>query len=239
MTASLTSLIRHGTGRVSDDRGAIETALGHCFGEPDLLEQALTHPSVPGAPHYERLEFLGDRVLGLLVADVLLLTHPDWPEGDLALRYNELVRRDSLAEVMLRTGLAGHIRLSRGEKSSGGHAKPAILADVCEALIGALYLDGGLEAARNFIEDHWADLFASPATQEKDAKTRLQELVQGRGVSHPVYEDVGREGLDHAPIFTVAAVLEDGTRAEGTGSSKREAEQAAAAALIDLLEDRP
>ena len=211
--------------------------LGHDFERRERLERALTHPSAAGAarPDNQRLEFLGDRVLGLIVAEALLETHPDAAEGALAPRYNALVRRETLAEVAESVGLGEHLRLGRSESLSGGRRKAAILADAMEAVIAALYLDGGLAAARRFVRAEWAGRLAEPDAAPMDAKTRLQEWAQARGMAPPDYTLEARSGPDHAPRFTVRATLSTGESATGAARSKKTAEQAAAAALIAEL----
>jgi len=209
-------------------------SLGHRFTSNALLEQALTHPSVsgPARPDNQRLEFLGDRVLGLVVAEALLAAYPYEAEGDLAARFNALVRRETLAEVAIEIGLGAYLRLGRSEAVTGGRRKKAILADAMEAVIAALFLDGGMEVARRWVLDHWQARVEAPASAPTDAKTRLQEWAQGRGQNTPGYIVSSREGPDHAPLFTVEVRLDSGDRATGSAASKKQAEQAAAAALI-------
>ena len=214
--------------------------LGHAFAEPGLLYQALTHSSAAGsvgevARSYERLEFLGDRVLGLIVADMLLDRFPGEPEGALARRHAFLVSREALAEVARALDLGAFLRVSRGEDEGGGRTKPALLADVCEALIGALYRDGGLQVARAFVAPHWSPLLDQDRTPPRDAKTGLQEWAQGRGLPLPAYREVAREGPAHDPRFTVAVTVGDLPPAKGSGRSKRLAEQAAARQLLARL----
>ena len=213
----------------------LEALAGHKFANKALLVQALTHPSCGVQPHYQRLEFVGDRVLGLLIAERLYQEYPGAREGDLALRYNELVRRETLAEIGERIGIDHFIRVSTGEEESGGRQKPAIIADCCEALIGALYLDGGLKAADAFIARCWVDLVEAVANKEKDPKTQLQEWAQGCGMAKPSYQVVTREGPAHAPEFTITVVLGKQHQATGKGGSKRIAEQDAARTLLDRL----
>ncbi len=222
----------------------LEQDLGHRFRRPELLTQALTHPSVaqtPGerAATYERLEFLGDRVLGLVIARLLFETFPDEPEGDLAPRFTNLVRREGLARVAADIGLGEHVILSRGEEETGGKQNPGILADVLEAVLAALYLDGGLETADRFIRRHWNELMTEDAVPPKDSKTRLQEWAQGRGLPLPEYRETGRQGPPHAPLFTVQVSLPGQHPASATGPSKRAAEQKAAAALLEDMDETP
>lgn len=221
----------------------LEAKLGHAFRDPGLLREALTHPSAsegragdrsPG--DYERLEFLGDRVLGLVVAAYLLDTFKEADAGRLARRYNSLVRGETLSAVADEIGLGAHLRLARSERDSGGAKKPAILANACEAVIGALYLDGGLDVAAGFIHRHWDARADQLIRAPMDAKTRLQERAQKDGHPVPEYRLVRQEGEAHEPRFTVevlAAGIGSGT---GEGGSKRAAEQAAAEALLATLE---
>jgi ribonuclease-3 len=216
---------------------SVENALSYRFQNRSLLDQALTHSSVEaaGGADYERLEFLGDRVLGLVVTEMLMLSFPTEREGALAKRLAALVRQETLAAVARDICLGRHIRLSRGEAEGGGRENAAILADVCEAVIAAIYHDGGLEAARAFIETHWRDRLQSVEAPPQDAKTTLQEWAQGRGMALPSYSIVAREGPDHAPAFTIRVELSDGLSAEGRGPSKRMAEQAAARNVLEIL----
>jgi ribonuclease-3 len=215
----------------------LATVLGHGFADPVLLEQAVTHPSAtsPVRPDNQRLEFLGDRVLGLVVAEALLAAYPDEAEGTLAPRFNALVRRETLAEIAAEIGLGEFLRLGRSEATGGGRRKKAILADAMEAVIAALFLDGGMAAARHFILARWQGRIEAPATAPMDAKTRLQEWAQGRGMALPAYAVTGREGPDHAPRFTIEVALESGETAAGEASSKKQAEQSAATALLARL----
>lgn len=221
------------------DRAALTRLLGHEFHDPALLEEALTHPSAgtPARSDNQRLEFLGDRVLGLCIAEALLEAFPNAAEGKLAPRFNALVRRETLAEIAGDIGLGTHLRLGRSEAISGGRRKAAILADATEAVIAALYLDGGLVAARAFIAAHWRRRLHELRQAPSDAKTRAQEWAQARGLAPPAYRLVERTGPDHAPQFTVEAVLETGEAARGHAGSKKLAEQVAAAALLALLPD--
>ncbi|WP_040485948.1 ribonuclease III [Lutibaculum baratangense] len=216
------------------DLAALTERLGHAFSDPELLVRALTHASVQGGGEtYQRLEFLGDRVLGLVVADALFRMYPKADEGELSPRFTRLVRRETCAEVAREADLGRHIRLGPGESTSGGRTKDAILADVCEAVMGALYVDGGLEAARGFIERYWGDRLAQKVERLKDAKTALQEWAHSQGHQRtPAYREVERAGPDHAPVFTVEVQVEGVRPATGQGSSKRIAEQSAAEAML-------
>ncbi len=213
----------------------LEAVLGHAFGDRNLLTEALTHSSrVPGTrePTYERLEFLGDRVLGLVVAEMLLNHFPGEEEGALARRHSALVMGETLARVGGGIGLSAHIVMSRAEDETGGRNKPNLLADVMEAVIAALYLDGGPEAAAEFIKKHWRPLMDSAQTPPQDAKTALQEWLQGKGKPLPDYESVSRTGPDHAPLFTVRARIAGVLPETASGPTKRAAEQAAAEAVL-------
>ncbi len=219
------------------DLAALAERLDHGFAEPELLVRALTHPSAAnrrGAidDSYERLEFLGDRVVGLIVADLLLARFPEEPEGALALRHAELVRRETLAEVANEIGLEDHLRLAKGEEAAGERRNPALLANACEAVIGALYLDGGLAAAQRLVEPLGRPRLEADAHPPQDAKTALQEWAQGRALGLPKYREVGREGPAHEPYFTVEVAVEGQEPSRGEGRSKRHAEQAAATRLL-------
>ncbi len=213
---------------------ALEQRLGHTFANRHLLETALTHASAAGSGDrtYQRLEFLGDRVLGLVVAEMLLAGFPDASVGELAQRLTALVRNESCAAVARDLDLGSAIRLGAGEAQSGGRKKAAILGDVCEAVIGALHLDGGLEVARRFIAEHWRTRMQAWKISLRDAKTTLQEWAQGRGLGTPAYEIVTRSGPDHAPRFEVAVRVGPAAPVRGEGASRREAEQDAAATLL-------
>ena len=207
--------------------------IGHAFADPALLARALTHSSAeaPGGSN-ERLEFLGDRVLALVMAEALLSSDPGAPEGRIAPRLNALVRRETLADVAREIGLGEHLRLGRSEMRSGGRRKEALLADAMEAVIAAVHRDAGFEAARRVVLRLWAERIGRVEVDARDAKTALQEWVQARGDGPPDYAVVAREGPDHAPIFTIEARLAHGPMARATARTKREAEQVAAAALL-------
>lgn len=221
--------------------------LGHVFAKPEVLRQALTHPSTGHgiaarkgrsgrrATPYERLEFLGDRVLGLAIADLLFRTFPDESEGDLARRHVALVRRESLAVVAGRLGLGEAIALSKGEETGGGRSNPSLLADACEAVIGALYIDAGFDAARAVIERLWTPMMEQPIAPPKDAKTALQEWAQAMAKPLPVYRVMGQEGPDHDPVFMVEAAVDGFPGVVCAGSTKRAAEQNAAKTLLEKI----
>ncbi|MEM7565799.1 MAG: ribonuclease III [Pseudomonadota bacterium] len=213
----------------------LEARLGHSFADRTLLERALTHPSaVRGGVEatYQRLEFLGDRVLGLVVADALLKAYPQAPEGELAKRHTQMVRAETCAEIAQTLDIGPHMRVAAPERRGGPQAiKATILADAMEALIGAVHQDAGFEAAQGFVLAHWPDGMEGEG-RLTDAKSMLQEWALSRGDAIPTYREVSREGPDHAPVFTIEAAVEDAAPAEGSGSSKRDAEQAAAQALL-------
>ncbi|MEM7238988.1 MAG: ribonuclease III [Pseudomonadota bacterium] len=223
--------MRRDTHSAVEDMAAI---IGHRFTRRELLAEALTHPSASTSarPDNQRLEFLGDRVLGLVIAEALIRVYPDETEGSLAPRLNALVRRETLAEIAGEISLGSHLQLGRSENTSGGRRKSAILADAMEAVIAALYLDGGLDAARAFILRRWTSRIEAPAEAPMDAKTRLQEWAQGQGMTPPVYSITDRSGPDHAPVFAVEARIASGETGAGSAGSRKRAEQLAAADLL-------
>ncbi len=209
--------------------------LGYEFTDPGLLRLALTHPSAQAASNgidYQRLEFLGDRVLGLVVAESLYKTCPQDSEGALARRYNELVHRDTCAEIARALDLGPHVIMSDAEAASGGSNKAAILADVCESVLGAVFLDGGYDAASALIHRLWGTRLSEPGPVPIDPKTALQEWAQGMKRPLPEYNEVARAGPDHAPQFTVEARVAGYEPAQGTGASKRAAQEAAATKIL-------
>ncbi len=224
--------------RLGSDLKVFSDRLGHRFDRPELLVRALTHSSIasPQRQDNQRLEFLGDRVLGLVIAEALCRADEAASEGTLAPRYNALVRRETCADIARALDLGEVLRLGRSEMMSGGRRKEALLADAMEAVIAAVYLDAGFAAAQGVVLAHWAERIAGVEPDARDAKTALQELVQGRGQRPPAYAEIEREGPDHAPLFTVEVRLEDGARSTGCASSKRQAEQEAAQALLQRLE---
>ena len=223
--------------KLGAELAAFAARLGHDFRKPSLLVEAVTHPSMsaPTRPDNQRLEFLGDRVLGLVMAEALLAADKAAAEGALAPRFNALVRKETCAAVAREIGLGDVLRLGRSEMMSGGRRKEALLADALEAVIAAVYLDGGFAPAKDLVLRLWGDRIASVREDARDAKTALQEWAQARGQTPPAYVELGREGPDHAPLFTIEARLADGTAARARAPSKRQAEQAAARALLDRV----
>jgi len=222
----------------SADSGAIEVLearIGYQFKNRDVLMQALTHASAGArALTNERLEFLGDRVLGLMAAEALMTRYPEAREGELAPRLNALVRKETCASIARELDLARLLRVSGSE--GRGALKPAILADACEAVMAAIYQDGGIEGARAFFARAWSRALEEVDVVPRDAKSVLQEWTQDRGLGLPRYEQTGRSGPDHQPEFSVQATVPGRGEAIGTGNSKRAAEQAAAAAFLVKLE---
>jgi ribonuclease-3 len=210
--------------------------IGHDFSDPELLMLALTHSSarVGARPEddNERLEFLGDRVLGLAVAELLTDAFPKAREGELARWFNQLVRAETCAEIAQAWDLGDLILMSGGEAGSGGRRKKTILANSCEAVLGAVFADGGYEAAKRVVRAFWEPQLAAIDASAADAKSVLQEWAQGRRLPLPRYLEVAREGPDHAPRFTAEVQIEGVASERGQGANKREAEQAAALALL-------
>ncbi|MDO9525214.1 MAG: ribonuclease III [Gemmobacter sp.] len=224
--------------RISADLQAFSGRLGHEFRRPELLIRALTHPSIstPTRPDNQRLEFLGDRVLGIVMAEALLMADKTAAEGQLAPRFNALVRKETCADVARDLGLGEVLRLGRSEMLSGGRRKEALLGDALEAVIAAVYRDGGFDAARTVVLRLWGDRVARVKTDARDAKTSLQEWAQARGLPPPDYIEAAREGPAHQPMFTIEARLSNGAAERAQAGSKRAAEQAAAAALLRRME---
>lgn len=214
----------------------LQAQIGHRFDRPALLERALTHSSLSGGakpvPDLERLEFLGDRVLGLFAAETLWRRFPDLNEGELAPRLNALVRKETCARASRWWGLDGLIRLSDQEDAAGGRNKTAILGDVCEAFLGALYIDGGLDAARKAYDVFWLVELDKLLRRHQDAKTTLQEWSQERRRGTPHYVVVNAAGPAHAPDFSIEVRIEGYAPAGGAGRSKRQAQMAAAEAFL-------
>ena len=223
--------------KLAADLNAFARTLGHDFAKPELLVLAVTHSSMATAHRddNQRLEFLGDRVLNLVIADAIFAADPSAAEGELAVRYNYLVRKETCADVAREWGLGEVLKIGRSEMKSGGRRKTAILGDALEAVIAAIYLDAGLDAVRAVILRIWGERISTAATESKDAKTALQEWAQARGIQPPKYTEISREGPDHAPVFLIEARLETGEAAQASDTPKRLAEQAAAEALLQKV----
>ena len=218
--------------------------MGHAFANKRLVDEALAHADRIGGRRrgvrhsaHERLEFLGDRVLSLIIAEALVRQFPDEPEGSLNLRLVQLVRAETEAELAEVLGVESWLRATAG--GADGRITTGLLADTLEALVGAIYLDGGLEAARGFVMKHWTERFGHADRPRRDAKTALQEWVQARGIALPEYRLLETQGPDHAPHFSVEVLVGGQAPEFGAGASKRAAEQAAAARLLARLEAPP
>src|SRR5215469_15551222 len=217
---------------------AIEQRIGHKFTDPNLLMTAMTHvsalkPSRKRGESYQRLEFLGDHVLGLIVSDMLYRTFPNADEGEMSKRLADLVRKESCAEVARALGLSDDIKLGAVGAGVGARLRKSVLGDICEAVIGAVFLDGGYADAAAFIERNWTERMRKPRQPLRDPKTVLQEWAQGKGLPTPVYREVERTGPHHDPQFRVAVDLPGLAPAEGVGGSKRAAEKVAASVMIE------
>lgn len=223
---------------LSKELRAFCVRIGYEFSRPDLLRRALTHPSISSAsrPDNQRLEFLGDRVLGLVMAEALLHADKGASEGQLAPRFNALVRKEACADIARDVDLGDVLKLGRSEMLSGGRRKEALLADAMEAVIAAVYLDAGFDAARDMVLRLWGARIATVKDDARDAKTALQEWAQARGQTPPAYTERDRSGPPHAPVFTIEVQLSDGAMAQASAGSKRQAEQKAAQLLLDRLE---
>jgi len=220
----------------SKERGALEDRIGYQFADKTLIDRALTHISALSggkrAESYQRLEFLGDHVLGLVVSDMLYREFHRADEGELSRRLADLVRKETCADAAREMDVGPALRLGSSESNAGGRLRETILADACEALIGAVFLDGGYGAAEAFVVRFWQERMLKPARPLRDSKTMLQEWAQARGLPTPAYRELARTGPHHDPEFRVAVTLPDRPPAEGMGSSKRAAEQAAAAQML-------
>jgi ribonuclease-3 len=220
------------------ERSALEDRIGYQFADKALLDRALTHISaLSGGPQnrissYQRLEFLGDHVLGLVISDMLYRAFPKANEGELSRRLADLVRKETCAEVGKEMDLGPALRLGNSESHAGGRLRTTILADACEGLVGAVFIDGGYAAADKLVAKFWQERMLKTVRPLRDAKTMLQEWAQARGLPTPAYKELSRSGPHHDPKFKVGVVLPDRPQAEGLGSSKRAAEQAAAAAML-------
>jgi ribonuclease-3 len=224
--------------KLGSELRAFEARIGYSFSTPELLVEAVTHASMSSSTRNDnqRLEFLGDRVLGLVMAQALIEADPNASEGALAPRFNALVRKETCADVAREIDLGAVVRLGRSETVSGGRRKLALLGDAIEAVIAAVYLDAGFQAARDMVLRLWADRITQVDDDARDAKTSLQEWAQARSLSPPEYIEIDRNGPDHAPIFTIMAQLSTGVKGSATAGSKREAQQGAARALMAILE---
>jgi ribonuclease-3 len=220
--------------RARADLSALESRIGHDFADKALVELALTHVSHSHGrgPSYQRLEFLGDRVLGLAVAAMLYRAFPKEEEGKLSRRLADLVRKESCADVARDWGVGAFLRLGDSEAQNGGAEKSAILGDVCEAILGAVFLDAGYDAAARLVERAWEARMRAPRRPLRDAKTTLQEWAQARGLQTPAYVIAARSGPDHAPKFIISVAVDGFAPAEASGGSRRAAEQAAADAFM-------
>lgn len=217
----------------------ITKVIGYSFSDISLIRTALTHPSFSSDTNqnYERLEFLGDRVLGLIVSDLLYKYFVEEKEGDLAKRLSYFVRREFVAKIANEIGINEFIILAQSEKDSGGQNKPAILCDILEAVIGAIFIDGGYKASYDFIYYNWGKYLDEDIKPFKDAKTDLQEKVQSLKLSLPVYELVSVEGPDHDPKFTMSVKIDGYEKLEATGKSKKLAEQKVAKKMLEKLDN--
>ena len=227
------------TARAKPELSDLEARIGHVFEDGALLARALTHLSAPttsGAGRmqsYQRLEFLGDRVLGLVVSEMLYEAFPNASEGDLSVRLARLVRRETCAEVAQGWDVGPHVTMGQGEARGGGRKKAAILSDICEALIGAVFLDAGFPAARAQVRRFWEERMLADALPIQDAKTAMQEWAQARALATPRYTEVERSGPAHLPRFVIEVELDGYAPERGEATSKRAAEQAAAQAFLD------
>ncbi len=217
---------------------ATEERIGHKFADASLLVTAMTHvsalkPSRKRGESYQRLEFLGDHVLGLIVSDMLYRSFPNADEGEMSKRLADLVRKESCADVAKSLGLADDIKLGAVGAGAGARLRKSVLGDICEAVIGAVFLDGGYDAAKEFVERNWTERMKKPRQPLRDPKTVLQEWAQGKGLPTPVYREVERTGPHHDPQFRVAVDLPGLAPAEGIGGSKRAAEKVAASVMIE------
>lgn len=225
----------------AEQRDALEAALGHKFKDAILLDRAMTHRSATQGKaaewSNERLEFLGDRILGLVMVETLMERFPKQREGELAPRLNAMVSRETCAIVGADIGLGNYLIIDQSERSTGGSEKRSLLANAVEAVIGAIYTDAGLEKARKFILKQWKVLLQDATDLARDPKSALQEWAQGSGMAAPVYRHVSREGPDHAPVFTVAVEVDGQKPVQGVGNSKQVAEREAARAMLAAIGD--
>ncbi|MCW2316932.1 RNAse III [Rhodoblastus acidophilus] len=223
------------TKAVAGDLADLEARIGHVFADRSQLVRALTHisalapsPTLRRTDCYQRLEFLGDRVLGLVIASLLCAHFPEAEEGELSRRLAVLVRKETCADIAREWGAGDFLRLGDGEAQNGGKKKSALLGDICESIIGAVYLDGGFPAAQALVERAFIEKLRNPTRPLRDPKTMLQEWAQARGLTPPLYKLAARSGPDHAPVFVIAVTIPGFDPVEARGGSKRAAEQAAA-----------
>lgn len=209
--------------------------LGYSFKDEGLIREALTHPSLEGTPSYQRLEFIGDRVLGLAIAAWMFELYPNVDEGGLASRHTNLVRREACAKIAEDLKLGDFIHMAKSSEDTGGRKRETIIADVCESVIGAIYLEAGYLEAEKFIRKFWHEMAHNVKVAKRDAKTRLQELVQSRGKNTPVYTTIDKKGPDHQPTFTIAVSVQGEGEETAKGFSKRDAEQLAAETILKRL----
>ena len=223
--------------KLSAELKAFSKRIGHEFARPELLVRSVTHSSVSSQTRddNQRLEFLGDRVLGQVMAEALLASDRSASEGQLAPRFNALVRKETCADVAREIDIGAVLKLGRSEQMSGGRRKQALLGDAMEAVIAAVYQDAGFDTARDMVLRLWGERVVKVKADARDAKTALQEWAQGQGMSPPEYAEIAREGPDHAPVFRIEARLETGQVANAEAGSKRAAEQAAAKALLEKV----
>lgn len=209
--------------------------LGYSFKDESLIREALTHPSLEGTPSYQRLEFIGDRVLGLAIAAWMFELHPNADEGGLASRHTNLVRREACAKIAADLNLGDFIHMAKSSEDTGGRKRETIIADVCKSVIGAIYLEAGYLEAEKFIRKFWHEMAHNVKVAKRDAKTKLQELVQSRGKSTPVYTTIDKKGPDHQPTFTIVVSVQGEGEETAKGFSKRDAEQLAAEKILKRL----
>ena len=227
------------TRRPKAEFATLEARLGYAFSDASLAQRALTHVSAPvtsgqgRGQSYQRLEFLGDRVLGVVVAHMLYEAYPNATEGELSMRLAKLVRRETCAAVAEEWDVGPHVVMGQGEARGGGRKKAAILSDICESLIGAIFLDSGFEAARDLVVRSWRERMTADVEPERDAKTAVQEWAQARSLPAPRYVEAARSGPAHMPHFVMHVLLDGFEPEAGEASSKRAAEQAAAQAFLD------
>ena len=225
--------------RLSADLDAFAQRIGHKFDQPELLIRALTHASIATAqrPDNQRLEFLGDRVLGLVIAAALLKSDRAASEGQLAPRYNALVRKETCAAIAREIGLGDVLKLGRSEMKSGGRRKDALLGDAMEAVIAAVYADGGFDAAKALVLRLWSERIKTVDADARDPKTSLQEWAQARGHPPPDYVETARQGPDHAPVFTIEVRLASGETAQASATTKSAAEQSSEKEFMARIEE--